>query len=387
MKSIAIVGAGPAGLVAAKTLLHSHPPGTFQVSLFEQTNHVGGLWAVEANPEHGLIKPDMSTNLSQFTVCFSDLAWDSLELQPPPNTFPKAWQVNRYLERYAQKFLPDNIIHLQTRVKSAEQIQLSWKITLTDLETGKERVELYDYLPVASGLFSEPVPIPFIFDDIASEERPVPMLHSSQFRRLGDLSLTGQLPLSGRILVIGGSHSGTEMVAAIALQISNTQYSADGSGLPPLNVVHVAPHPIAAIPPFLQAGNGLPPTIWPWDTLLMDLASRKDDPISFNFGHMSPETAKQRRIMLDKLVNGAKDESNIHDDKEENSSSSEGPYVAVSEYYGGFVASGAITPLLGRITLVAHQRDDAEVSNLYQYLVPEVVFTFCRKPQVSLWQK
>lgn len=387
MKSVAIVGAGPAGLVAAKTLLHSYPLGKFQVSVFEQTNNVGGLWAVEANPDHGLINPDMSTNLSQFTVCFSDQAWDTLELEPAPNAYPKAWQVNRYLECYAQKFLPDTIIHFRTKVKFAERIQLGWRTTLTNLETREESVEIYDYLLVASGLFSEPAPTQFTFDDIAPEKSPVPILHSSKFRRLGDLSLTGQQSSGGKILVVGGSHSGAEVAAGIALQMSDVRYPADGPGIQPLDVIHVAPHPISAIPPFVQPGNGSPPTFLPLDTLLNDLASRKDDPISFTFGHLTPEKTKQRQIMLDKLVNGAKDEGKDSDERKEDVNSPEGPYAVISDHYAGFVASGAITPLLGRVTSVEHQRDNAQVRNLCQYLMLDLSLTSCRKLLVSSGQR
>jgi hypothetical protein len=170
--------------------------------------------------------------------------------------------------------------------------------------------------------------------------------------------------------------------------LSDARYSADSSGIPPLNVLHVAPHPISAIPTFLQPGDGSPPRFLPWDALLNDLSSRKKEPISFTFGHLTPEKTKQRRIMLDKLVNGAKNEGETHAaESKEDASSSEGPYAAVSDHYAGFVASGVITPLLGRVISVAHQRDDARVSILNQYLMPDFVFTSYRKPLVSSWQK
>ncbi|CAG8960457.1 hypothetical protein HYFRA_00008176 [Hymenoscyphus fraxineus] len=230
MRSVAIIRAGPAGLVAARALLHSYALGTFQVSLFEQTNNV---------------------------LC-------------------------------------------------AEIIGLDWRITRTDLESGEEKVEIYVYLLVASGLISEPAPSRFNFEDFALEERPVPILHSLKFRRLSDLSFTGQRPLIGRIFVIGGSHSGVEVASAIALQISDARYSTDGSGIPLVDVT------------------------------------------------------KQRRNMLENLVNGVKDEGEIQDKTEKDVSSFEGPYAAVSDLYTGFTTSGAITPVLGRVTSVAHQKDDAE---------------------------
>lgn len=210
MKSVAIIGAGPAGLVAAKTLLHSYPKDTFSVSIFEQGNNVGGLWAVESNPK-SMIHPDMRTNLSQFTVCFSDLAWDTLDLQPGPNIYPKAWQVNRYLQHYARKYIPDGTIILQTRVNAVELDNKGrWKLTLVDVENNVEEVKVFDYLITATGFFSKPKAVNF---EINRGDSLVPVLHSSQFRNLDDLYPTGQQTNVGKVIVVGGSHSGAELAS------------------------------------------------------------------------------------------------------------------------------------------------------------------------------
>jgi cation diffusion facilitator CzcD-associated flavoprotein CzcO len=210
MKSVAIIGAGPAGLVAAKTFLHSYPKDSFAVSMFEHGNTVGGLWAVESTTQ-GMINPEMRTNLSQFTVCFSDLAWETLNLRPPPNIYPKAWEVSRYLEHYYWKFIPAGVVAFQTQVTAVERIQLGWRLTAVELESKIEKVKIFDYLIVASGFFSEPKSLNFELKDIDHQS---PILHSSQFRSLRDLSITGQQPTTGKILVVGGSHSGAEVAAA-----------------------------------------------------------------------------------------------------------------------------------------------------------------------------
>lgn len=303
----------------------------------------------------------MNTNLSQFTVCFSDLAWDTLELQPSPNVFPKAWQVNRYLEAYAQKFIPNGVLTFRTRVQKAERIQLGWRITTTNLETHVEKVEVFDYLLIASGLFSKPAPANFHLG-----QSPVPILHSSKFRKLEDLSSTGKQLSAGKILVVGGSHSGAEVAAGIALQMSDRCFSANGSGVAPLEVVHAAPYPVFALPPFVQPGNGSPPTFLPLDTLLNDLSSRKDDSISFMYGHPTAEKFKQRENSLDTLAHGARDEVEILTPKTEDNADStplKTSYAVVNDYYTKFVESGAITPILGRIGSIAHQKDSAQVGS------------------------
>jgi len=68
-------GAGPSGIAAAKTLIHDHP-GLFRVTIFEQSERVGGLWPI-SEQDDGMVNPDMRVNQSRHTVNFSDLAWQA----------------------------------------------------------------------------------------------------------------------------------------------------------------------------------------------------------------------------------------------------------------------------------------------------------------------
>ncbi len=62
---IAIIGAGPAGLVSAKYALENG----FETTIFEKESELGGLW----NPSTGAMWESMHANLSNFTCIFSDL--------------------------------------------------------------------------------------------------------------------------------------------------------------------------------------------------------------------------------------------------------------------------------------------------------------------------
>lgn len=124
-KSVAIVGGGPAGLVAAKTLLHHAGSSKFNVTVFEATERVGGMWRALPGEKGDKCSPEMRTNLSRYTVSFSDMSWSAANLSDPltgstPSgslpMFPKAWQVGRYLEAYVKRFLPDNAVRLNRRV-------------------------------------------------------------------------------------------------------------------------------------------------------------------------------------------------------------------------------------------------------------------------------
>ncbi|TGO38016.1 hypothetical protein BHYA_0084g00480 [Botrytis hyacinthi] len=370
MVTVAIIGAGPAGLVAAKTLLKSSSQDSiFKVRVFEQGTDVGGLWAVESNP-NGIMNPEMHTNLSQFTVCFSDLAWDSVEMQSPATIYPKAWQVHRYLKEYAARYIPPGTIAFQTYVKVIEYIQTSpdtetkkWKITSIALEGGTpiEKIEIFDYLIIASGFFSQARKIPFPCTNLIpkQESQPSTILHSSQYRQLSDLSPTNSQSLPGKILVVGGSHSGAEVASLIAMHISNAQYSPSGTGTgtgtSSPEIIHVMPHPLVSIPSFVRSGNEKIPSFVQLDSRLYDLSSRPNRPISFTFGLSNPEKRKKLRDTLNMLMSGSVDVENDDGSKKSDEVDLGAPYAVVGDKYAEFIRSGAIKQVLGRITQLEKQ--------------------------------
>lgn len=101
-KTVAIIGAGPGGLVAAKTLL-KHPSGAFEAKVFDKKPTVGGLWAVprESGRFRGGLDPELETNVSKYFQAFSDLSWESIDLsrgafestEAATPTFLSAWSV------------------------------------------------------------------------------------------------------------------------------------------------------------------------------------------------------------------------------------------------------------------------------------------------------
>lgn len=148
----------------AKTLLHHYPKGHFEPVIFDSKPRVGGLWAVssrrpdidntrndacdgnndgklgQASPSSDFIDCFMRTNLSRFTVSFSDHAWNgNNEDDDDDALFPQAWQVGDYLSEYTARFLPANVLRLSSRVVRTQR-----NITTTTNAAGRWMLEWED---------------------------------------------------------------------------------------------------------------------------------------------------------------------------------------------------------------------------------------------------
>ena len=104
-KRVMIVGAGPGGLVMAKECLDRR----LLPVVFEAAPRLGGLWC------NG-VWPSMRTNVSEFSMSFSDWPWP----MRTDDHFPLSGEVLGYLEEYATRFDLQKHIRLNTRVRSIE---------------------------------------------------------------------------------------------------------------------------------------------------------------------------------------------------------------------------------------------------------------------------
>lgn len=179
---IAIIGAGPAGLVAAKEAAEAGMAPT----IYEKNNSIGGLWS----EEDGHVWKGMRTNLSKWTCSFSDFPWPiDAEL------FPKSENVQAYLKSYCLEFDLEKHLRLGQEVCCIETLSDGFKVRLSN-----KQAEVFDKVIVASGMFSRPwLPKPK-----RENETSVVHVHSSNIDRISDVS--------GRaVCVIGGSFSGIEI--------------------------------------------------------------------------------------------------------------------------------------------------------------------------------
>jgi hypothetical protein len=358
-KSICIVGAGPAGLVAAKTFLRT---GQCEVTIYERSDQLGGIWALDESSVGNYLSPHTPTNLSKFTVGFSDLSWDSVGLSQDQDSagvplFPKAWHVNKYLEAYRKRFIPDDVIkykHEVTNVKRRKQLARGAKeryvINVRD-QHGQEEEKIFDHLVVASGFFSTPRPLQ---QTVAADEAKLAIkaIHSSRFRDLEDL-FPESTPAAGKtVLIIGGGNSSGEVAAAVASNLSNTQWSPDSAQqkrFEGCKIVHVTPRPLYGLPPFVPTDDTYS-TFVPVDFHLYNLSRRPPGPITGNAGRVTAEVKNMIHGAMRSMLGG--DQSDLGAEALVIPEGGERGtvQVALSESYPEYVRSGLIEVLAGRVT-------------------------------------
>jgi hypothetical protein len=140
MQRVAVIGAGPGGIVAARYLKSEG----LEPVVFEQGAQLGGQWS--GDPGHSGVWPSMRTNTSRIMTCFSDVPHDDSTPTYPTNT-----AMGEYLERYARHFDLLPLIRFRTPVRELSQaIDGKW-VVRTDVGT-----ETFDQVVVASGRYNKP---------------------------------------------------------------------------------------------------------------------------------------------------------------------------------------------------------------------------------------
>ncbi|KAF6841056.1 pyridine nucleotide-disulfide oxidoreductase [Colletotrichum musicola] len=370
-KRVCIIGAGPSGLVAAKTLIHNHRArhDIFEVTIFDAQKRIGGLWPSRRDDAAGLVHPLMLANQSKHTVQFSDLAW-----APEDPELPRAWQVGRYLERYLERYVaPSAEVKLGHRVVKAELVDdRKWTVTVRSEETGEETTRDFEYLLVASGFFGKP-----IIPDEAVAGASVPVIHSSAYRDLQTLFPDGVKPEGGKILVVGGQMSGVEIAGTIATHIFAAANAPDPSPVPgadKLSVHHLAQRPTWVFPllttpkPSCAAAPFLP----------LDLPSynlnNRPHPLQDSQGHIAPDAARiTHGIYANSLGTDQSDFSESVAVPAEHHA--EPAYLAVSDNYMEFVRSGLIRVSEGKLESVSSTNATTTTSEEIQDVAAIVLAT------------
>ncbi|KAI0451411.1 hypothetical protein F5B21DRAFT_486994 [Xylaria acuta] len=338
-KSICIIGAGPSGLVAAKTLLHDVAPGSFKVTIFDSQHRIGGLWPANKSDTAGLVHPLMVANQSKHTVQFSDLAWRDSD----PD-FPKAWQIGHYLERYLKEYGGADIRLGHRVVKTELQDGGSWKVQ-TESEKGSE-TKIFDYLLVGTGFFGTP-----LWPGGIPKEGEVPIIHSSKYRDIESL-LSNSKDTSDKILIVGGQMSGVEIANTIATHLSSLIYSpgeATAKNVERFTIHHVAQSPAWTVPLFTSVDPDAPaPPFLPCDLPSYNVALRPH-PLTNTQGHLDVDAARKLNSIYQSVL-GTDQAVFSPETKIDGEFLDKPPFLAIGNHYMDFVRFALIKICRGRLS-------------------------------------
>ncbi|MCC6829188.1 MAG: NAD(P)/FAD-dependent oxidoreductase [Novosphingobium sp.] len=174
MESVAIVGAGIAGLCTAKLLIALG----YDVRVFDKEPQVGGVWAASRR------YPGLATQNPRDTYAFSDF--------PMPADYPE-WpsggQMQAYLKAYADHFRVTPRLSLATEIVGAAPLEGGVGWTLTTRPVGPPdavpTTQAFDWLIVCNGIFSIPA-VPAYPGAAEFRAAGGMLVHTSEFTRLED---------------------------------------------------------------------------------------------------------------------------------------------------------------------------------------------------------
>jgi dimethylaniline monooxygenase (N-oxide forming) len=187
--SVAVIGAGPGGLVAARWLLSQG----FEPTIFERAPILGGQWT-GLDGRSG-VWPTMHTNTSRILTAFSDLEHATSAVHPT------CGDILGYLHRYAETFDLTSRIRLDTRVDLLGRSDGGWAVEHSGT------TERFDRVVVATGRFQSPT-IPTV-PGLDTFTGSAGVTSTYQYR--------SPVPYIGsRVLVAGGAISALEIAAELA---------------------------------------------------------------------------------------------------------------------------------------------------------------------------
>ena len=194
-KRIAVIGAGPSGIAAAKECIQLGLGE--QLVVFEKSDQVGGNWVFRDGEGHSSVYETTHIISSKYYSEYEDFPFPDGVPDYPHHTHLKA-----YFQDYARHFGVLPKIRFHTEVLSATRdAQGLWQIRSRD--ASGERSEIFDVLFVANGHHWNPrLPsYPGRFDGT--------FIHSHLFKR-------GETFRGQRVLVIGGGNSAADVAVECA---------------------------------------------------------------------------------------------------------------------------------------------------------------------------
>ena len=384
MIEVAVVGAGPAGLVTARHLLANG----LRCCIFEASSAMGGAWSSPAAAPiegQGLVNgvvPDGSnakspmwnglrTNLSKHTCRFSDFPWPE---ETP--TFPSKDDMDWYLTSYAEQFLDPSCSFKYdckvTRISpigggfsrignkdekptgNDQRYRIEWTDTIAQTKHSKE----FEGVVLATGFFSKPKYPKNLKQELVRRtnrdhdndvERDdtgrMKIIHSKEYSSHDSFSSCGE-GSPQKIVVAGGSHSALE-IAVDLTKSAETPITVVASRIPWI-VPRYVPSPVE------NGGNGNNGMILPVD---LALYRRTHDRGKVEEKTTLTEASCREQNEHLRALLGPLQETILSVP-----SFNEPPLVAVSDHFLNLVADGRIEVICGRVEGVTDDGKGVKIS-------------------------
>ncbi len=201
-KTVGIVGAGAAGICAAKHMLEAG----YEPALYEIGTHVGGMWVYNNDNNRSSAYKTLHINTARDLTAFKDFAFD-----PDVQDFPDHKDMAKYLKAYADHFDVTRRIKFKTRVTdvrrapSYNDAKPRWII---ETETGATTE--YDTVIIASGHLTKPLDEPMFRDGFKGE-----YLHSHHYK--DPATYAGR-----RICIVGVGNSSCDIASDLCTSAETT---------------------------------------------------------------------------------------------------------------------------------------------------------------------
>ncbi|CAN1333358.1 Flavin-containing monooxygenase FMO GS-OX-like 3 [Linum perenne] len=229
-RSVAVIGAGAAGLAAARELRREG----HKVVIFEKSNQVGGIWVYtpESEPDpmsldptrkiiHTSLYASLRTNLPREVMGFREYPFTARPDSRDPRRFPAHREVMLYLQDYAREFGIEEMVRFEREVVKREVVSVeaadesgrSWIVRSISRKeaAATAAAEVFDAVVVCNGHHSQPR----IADFPGFDSWPGKQTHSHNYR-------TPEPFKNQVVVVIGNSFSGADLsidVATVAKEV------------------------------------------------------------------------------------------------------------------------------------------------------------------------
>ncbi|KAM3524570.1 hypothetical protein MY4038_007695 [Beauveria bassiana] len=206
---VAVIGAGPCGLAAAKYLLAEKRFSA--VDVFEQHTTVGGVWAYTPNAEDSGWWVSPVYDLLETNIPHTLMNYTDLDFPADSALFPRHEVVKRYLDAYAEPL--GKLINLSTRVVSVQKVARQgrdvWEIQTCRVGCDAISTSYYDAVVIANGHYSEAFTpcVPGL--EAFNHSHPGLVSHAKQYRRPEEFA-------GKKVVVVGNSASGSDISAQIS---------------------------------------------------------------------------------------------------------------------------------------------------------------------------